>query len=64
MSALSNFLKMNAEELEQEINKQNKKIQSAKETIFLLKKLQIAANATSTNTNPQKQNQRNPEQRM
>ena len=49
MSSISNYLKMNAEELENEINKQNKKISSAKETISLLKKLQIAANATNHN---------------
>lgn len=43
MSNISKYLKMNSEELEIEISKQNKKIASAKETISLLKKLQIAA---------------------
>ncbi len=45
MGNISKYLKMNFEELEAEINKQNKKIASAKETISLLKKLQIATNA-------------------
>ena len=57
MSSLTNYLKMNAEELENEINKQHKKITSAKEIISLLKKLQIAANAT-------KQNQQRPQPHM
>ncbi len=43
----SPFLKMNYEELEIEISKQKKKIESAKETIKLLKKLQIAELAES-----------------
>lgn len=47
MSIISNYLKMTATELEEEITRQNKKISSAKETITLLKKLQIAANASS-----------------
>ena len=62
MSMLSNYLKMNAEQLEEEIAKQNKKISSAKETISLLKKLQIAANATGGNQ--QRQVQQNLAPRM
>ena len=42
---ISNYIKMNYAELGQEINKQKKKIESAKETIRLLEKLQIAENA-------------------
>ncbi len=48
MSNISKYLKMNSEQLENEILKQQKKITSAKETITLLRKLKIAAN------NPQK----------
>lgn len=48
MSNISKYLKMNSEQLEKEILKQQKKITSAKETITLLKKLKISAN------NPQK----------
>lgn len=47
MSNISKFLKMNSEQLGDEINKQNKKIANAKETISLLKKLQIAADSNS-----------------
>ncbi len=60
MSSISNYLKMNSEELEKEITKQNKRIASAKETIALLKKLQIASNATNANNaNNQKPYQQN-----
>ena len=41
----SNYLKMTNEELEKEISKQKKKIDDAKETIRLLRKLQLAAEA-------------------
>ena len=54
MSAISNYLKMTAEELESEINKQQRKINSAKETIALLKKLQVAASVNTTNQQKQK----------
>lgn len=47
MSAITKYLKMNYEELDNEISKQNKKINSAKETISLLRKLQIADEAKS-----------------
>jgi hypothetical protein len=57
MSSISNYLKMNSEELEKEISKQNKRIASAKETIALLKKLQIASNLS--NANNQKPYQQN-----
>lgn len=57
MSSISNYLKMNYEELEKEIAKQNKRIASAEETIALLKKLQIASNAA--NANNQKPYQQN-----
>lgn len=57
MSSISNYLKMNYEELEKEIAKQNKRIASAKETIALLKKLQIASNtANANNQKPYQQN--------
>jgi len=49
MGTISNYLKMNASQLEEEINKQNRKISSAKETIALLKKLQIAASVSGGN---------------
>ena len=49
MSAIANYLKMTSAQLEEEINKQNKKITSAKETISLLKKLQIAASVSERN---------------
>lgn len=49
MSNISKYLKMNYQELENEISKQNKKIASAKETISLLKKLQVAVNNTTKN---------------
>ena len=56
MSAIANYLKMTAEELENEINKQQRKINSAKETIALLKKLQVAASvSTSTTQKPKPQ---------
>ncbi len=59
MSTISSYLKMSYSELEEEINKQSKKIAAAKETISLLKKLQIAANATSADAQraPQQQQQ-------
>ncbi len=58
MSAISNYLKMTADELENEINKQQRKINSAKETIALLKKLQVAASVNPANQQKQKvQNQ-------
>ena len=57
MSSISNYLKMNSEELEKEISKQNKRIASAKETIALLKKLQIASNVSNaSNQKPYQQN--------
>ena len=51
---ISNYLKMNYTELGQEIDKQKKKIESAKETIRLLEKLQVAevANQNHTKTQP------------
>ncbi len=51
MSSITNYLKMNGSQLEEEISKQNKKIQAAKETISLLKKLQIAEAASSKGGN-------------
>ena len=39
---ISNYLKMNYDELSKEIEKQNRKIKAAQETIKLLKKLQVA----------------------
>ena len=54
MSAISNFLKMTAEELENEISKQQRKINSAKETIALLKKLQVAASVNSSSQHKQR----------
>jgi hypothetical protein len=53
---ISNYLKMNYTELEQEIDKQKKKIESAKETIRLLEKLQVAevANQNHKKSQPQK----------
>ncbi len=65
MSTLSNYLKMTAEELDSEITKQQRKINSAKETIALLKKLQIAANVNIGNQQKQKtQNAPQPQQQM
>ena len=43
MSTISNYLKMNSSDIEKEISRQMKKISSAKETIALLKRLQIAS---------------------
>lgn len=54
---ISNYLKMNYDELGQEIVKQKKKIETAKETIRLLEKLQIAVTAQA---NQQKQQNGNP----
>ena len=54
MSAISNYLKMTADELESEITKQQRKINSAKETIALLRKLQVAASVNTTNQQKQK----------
>lgn len=48
MSSLSKYLRMNSIELEEEINRQTKKIASIKETISLLKKLQIAEDSTNS----------------
>ena len=45
--AISNYLKMNYGELGKEIEKQNRKIKAAQETIKLLRKLQIAESANS-----------------
>lgn len=45
------YVKMNNEQLTKEIEKQKKKIKLAQETIELLKKLQIAEQAKSHNTN-------------
>jgi len=50
---ISNYIKMNYDELAQEINKQKKKIESAKETIRLLEKLQIAEMAKQKQQNHQ-----------
>ena len=50
---ISNYLKMNYTELEDEISKQKKKIDSAKETIRLLRKLQIAVEAEAEKKKPQ-----------
>ena len=44
---LSKYLKMNFDELGKEIEKQNKKIKSAQETIKLLRKLQVAESSSS-----------------
>ena len=44
---ISNYLKMNYDELGKEIEKQNKKIKAAQDTIKLLRKLQIAESAGS-----------------
>lgn len=44
---ISNYLKMNYDSLGKEIEKQNKKIKAAQETIKLLRKLQIAESASS-----------------
>ena len=46
---ISSYLKMDYEALEKEINKQNRKIENAKETIRLLKKLQVAEKAKTEN---------------
>lgn len=43
MSIISNYLKMNTSDIEKEISRQMKKITAAKETIALLKRLQVAA---------------------
>lgn len=53
---ISNYLKMTHAELEEEILKQRKKIDTAKETIKLLRKLQIASVAES-----EKKKQQNPQ---
>ena len=45
------YVRMNSEQLAKEIDKQKKKIKIAQETIELLKKLQIAEQAKSHNTN-------------
>ena len=58
---ISNYIKMNYEELAQEITKQKKKIESAKETIRLLEKLQIAEMAKQKTQNHQSVNSTNGE---
>ena len=58
---ISNYIKMNYEELAQEITKQKKKIESAKETIRLLEKLQIAETAKQKSQNKQFVNSTNGE---
>lgn len=50
---ISQYLNMTHAELESEIGKQKKKINSAKETIKLLRKLQIATEAESEKKKPQ-----------
>ena len=50
---ISSYLRMTVEELEKEICKQKKKIESSKETIKLLRKLQIAASAEADQKKPQ-----------
>ena len=49
MSTISNYLKMSEAQLDEEINRQNKRIANAKEIISLLKKLKIAAGAKGEN---------------
>lgn len=49
MSTISNYLKMSESQLDEEINRQNKRIANAKEIISLLKKLKIAAGAKGEN---------------
>ncbi len=46
MSAITNYLKMSSAELEEEISRQKKKINTINENIQLLKRLQVAANAS------------------
>ena len=55
MSTLSNYLKMDFNELEKEISKQQRKLTSVKETIVLLRKLQVATQSTNENHQPAKQ---------
>lgn len=54
---ISNYIKMNYNELGEEITKQRKKIAAAKETIKLLEKLQIAEQAKQNM--PEQQNVNN-----
>ncbi len=53
---ISKYLKMNSSQLAEEIEKQNKKLATVKDTIALLKKLQIAANANQQTANNQPAN--------
>ena len=55
MSAITGYLKMNTDQLGEEILKQKKKITSAQETISLLKKLQIASSTISRTRQSQTQ---------
>ena len=55
MSAITEYLKMNTDQLGEEIIKQKKKITSAQETISLLKKLQIATSTISRTRQSQTQ---------
>ena len=64
---ISNYLKMNYDELGKEIEKQNKKIKTAQETIRLLRKLQVAESASSEKRKPENTNlssNRNAEKRF
>ena len=55
MSSITAYLRMNNDQLAEEISKQKRKITSAQETISLLKKLQIAAEAISRSRQVQDQ---------
>lgn len=52
MSTIATYLKMNSSDLENEIARQAKKITAAKETIALLKRLQIAAAGNTQQRTP------------
>ena len=55
MSTISNYLKMNSSDIEKERSRQMKKITAAKETIALLKRLQIASAGNVQQRTPVKQ---------
>ena len=54
MSTIATYLKMNTADIEKEISRQMKKIASAKETIALLKRLQVAAAGNVQQRPPEK----------